>query len=236
MFRSKSKVSGNSNNLAGGIPSILSADMTVTGDIVSEGLVDIDGKINGNVRCQTVSIRKHGVIKGDVVADNVHVYGTVQGMIKAKSVQFFKGCRVEGTIVHETLAIEDGALVDGRFKRVEKLELDEAVPEAPVVAAVEMPVVKIDLTAVEKKSEPKVKAEVKETTAKEKRNFKVQIENLKLQNAPSFLSETAEDASASMHGDGATLSFNASEEPAKDEKPEPRVRVLENLRLIGDAS
>ena len=226
MFRSKSKDNSGNAKLATGLPSILSSDMTVKGDIVSDGTVDIDGKVEGNVRCQNVTIRKHGVIKGDVVAEAVHVYGSVQGMIKAKSVQFFKGCRVEGIIMHETLAIEDGALVDGRFKRVEKLELEETLT-APTV---EVPVLKVEKPAIAEKSEPKAKAE-----AKEKRNFKVQIENLKLQNAPSFLSESA-DAQNSLHGDGATLSFNETEETNKDEKPEPRVRVLENLRLIGDAS
>lgn len=108
-----------------GIPSIISADLRVLGNIVSDGLVDIDGIIEGNVRCHTATVRKHGHIKGDVIAESVHVYGKIQGLIKARNVHFFKGCLAEGVIMHESITIEDGAFVDGRFKRTEHLDLDD---------------------------------------------------------------------------------------------------------------
>lgn len=123
-----------------GIPSIISSDLRVLGNIVSQGVVDIDGIIEGNVKCQSVTIRKNGHIKGDVVAEAVHVYGTVQGLIKARSAHFFRGCRAEGVIMHESITIEDGAFVDGRFKRIENLDLEEEtksssrIDEAPAIA------------------------------------------------------------------------------------------------------
>lgn len=108
-----------------GIPSIMSSDMRIVGNIVSDGIVDIDGVVEGNVRSQTATVRKNGHIKGDVIAESVYVYGKIQGLIKARSVHFFKGCRAEGVIMHESITIEDGAFVDGRFKRAEKIDLDE---------------------------------------------------------------------------------------------------------------
>lgn len=111
---------------AGGIPSIISADMSILGNIISDGVVDIDGHIEGNIKCHNATIRKNGLIKGDIVAESVHVYGRVEGLIKARVVQFFKGCRVEGVIMHESITIEDGAYVDGRFKRTDRLVLDES--------------------------------------------------------------------------------------------------------------
>lgn len=117
-----------------GIPSIISSDLKVLGNIVSDGVVDIDGIVEGNVKCHTATVRKNGHIKGDVVAEVVHVYGRIQGLIKARNVQFFKGCRAEGVIMHESITIEDGAFVDGRFKRTEHLSLDESESEKVDVA------------------------------------------------------------------------------------------------------
>ena len=113
-----------------GIPSIISSDLHVLGTIVSEGMVDIDGVIEGNVKCHTATIRNHGHIKGDVIAETVHVYGKIQGLIKARNVHFFSGCRAEGVIIHESITIEDGAFVDGRFKRTENLDLSEEADQA----------------------------------------------------------------------------------------------------------
>ena len=105
-------------------PTIISSDMSMLGNMVSEGAIDIDGAIDGNVKAQSVIIRKNGLVRGDVAAESVQVYGNVQGVIKAKTVQLFASAKVEGTIMHEKLTIEDGAFVDGQFKRVEGIADD----------------------------------------------------------------------------------------------------------------
>jgi cytoskeletal protein CcmA (bactofilin family) len=114
-----------SSRKSGNIPSIISSDMKILGNIISDGVVDIDGVVEGNVKCHTATVRNNGHIKGDVIAESVQVYGKIQGLIKARNVHFFNGCRAEGVIMHESITIEDGAFVDGRFKRSEKLELDD---------------------------------------------------------------------------------------------------------------
>lgn len=106
-------------------PSVISADMNILGNIISDGFIDIDGRIEGNVRCTTVTIRPNGKVNGDVVAEQVNVYGEVVGLIKAKHVQLFAAARVEGVIMHESLSIQDGAFVDGKFKRTDKVFMDE---------------------------------------------------------------------------------------------------------------
>lgn len=106
-------------------PSVLAADMHILGNIVSEGIVDIDGRIDGNIRCHTASIRTNALVRGDIHADIVHVYGAVEGTIKAKSVALHATAKVVGIIMHESLTIEDGAFVDGKFKRTDKVFVDE---------------------------------------------------------------------------------------------------------------
>jgi len=101
-------------------PSIISCDMDLLGNIISDGVVDIDGRIEGNIKAEQITIRENGRIMGDVYADTVHVYGKIIGIIKAKDVHLHASCHVEGTIMHETLSVEDGAYVDGKFKRTDR--------------------------------------------------------------------------------------------------------------------
>lgn len=108
-------------------PTIIASDVNLLGNIISEGAMDIDGRLEGNVRCKCVTIRKNGVIKGDVFADVVQVYGRVEGLIKARDVHLFASCHVEGVIMHEALTIEDGAFVDGQFKRANKGSSEPAI-------------------------------------------------------------------------------------------------------------
>ncbi|MFM9890062.1 MAG: polymer-forming cytoskeletal protein [Rickettsiales bacterium] len=119
LARNKHAVPGNPRKSAS--PSVIAADMNVLGNIVSDGVLDIDGQIEGNVRAHTVSIRPNGKIRGDVMAEVVMVHGTVEGLIRAQSVVVYASARIMGTIMHETLNIEDGAFIDGKCKRTERL-------------------------------------------------------------------------------------------------------------------
>lgn len=111
-------------------PTVISSDVNILGNLISDGTLDIDGKVHGNVKCKNVTIRRNARIIGDVVAENVQVFGEVTGMIKATEISLFATCRVEGVIIHESLTIEDGAFVDGQFKRMEKIILDEVAKDS----------------------------------------------------------------------------------------------------------
>lgn len=108
------------------VPSVISADMHLIGNVISpEGALDIDGQINGNIRCHTVSLRENGKVVGDIMAEQIYIYGTVEGLVKARSVTLYSTARVTGSIMHENLSIEDGAFVDGKFKRTDRISDDE---------------------------------------------------------------------------------------------------------------
>lgn len=113
------------NNKREAIPAIITQGMHVIGNIVSEGNIDFDGTLDGNIRCNTLTIRANGCVKGDAIAESVFVYGKVRGLIRARSVHLYASCNVEGIIMHEALTIEDGAFVDGKFKRTDKIDSDE---------------------------------------------------------------------------------------------------------------
>lgn len=108
-----------------GAPSILSADMQVTGDIVSDGEVQVDGILSGDVKCAKLTIGESGRISGSVVADECLVHGEVVGQIRSDSVTLSRSSRVEGDVLHDTLAIEPGARLDGHCRRIEASDADD---------------------------------------------------------------------------------------------------------------
>jgi cytoskeletal protein CcmA (bactofilin family) len=100
-------------------PTILSADFTVTGDINSEGEVQIDGKVAGDVRCTTLTVGVAGSLTGQVFADHALIRGKVEGLIRAHNVTLTRTARVIGDIIHEALMIEPGAFIEGRCQHLD---------------------------------------------------------------------------------------------------------------------
>lgn len=127
-------------------PSILSADLTITGSISSEGEVQLDGVVEGDVRAGSLSIGEEATVKGEVVAESVVVRGRVEGSVRARQVQLAATARIEGDIIHATLAVESGAYFDGHCRRSsdpladkKSGSADSITQDKPKVAASSMP-------------------------------------------------------------------------------------------------
>jgi cytoskeletal protein CcmA (bactofilin family) len=129
MFKTKSP-----NSTKVSTPSIITKDMHILGNVVHEGVIDFDGTIDGNIRCDTLTIRENGSVKGEITANNLFVFGKVNGIIRAKNVHLHGSCHIEGIVMHESLSIEDGAFIDGKCKRTDKLaEAAETLPSMPMM-------------------------------------------------------------------------------------------------------
>lgn len=100
-------------------PTIISADMHIDGNIASDGEIQIDGIVDGDVKAGKLSIGETGRIRGAVVADRLMVRGRVVGQLRANFVTLTRTARVKGDVFHETLAIEPGAQLEGNCKRIE---------------------------------------------------------------------------------------------------------------------
>jgi cytoskeletal protein CcmA (bactofilin family) len=98
------------------VPSIISGDLVVRGTLVSNGDVQIDGRIEGDVRAGALVIGEKAHIEGDVYAEDAIVRGSVHGAIRARKIQLCSTCRVEGNILHEALAMEAGAYFEGNCR------------------------------------------------------------------------------------------------------------------------
>ncbi len=105
-------------------PSILSTDFAVTGDVVSEGEIQIDGKVTGDIRCTMLTIGVTGCLTGQVFADYALIRGKVDGRIRAHNVTLARTARVVGDIIHESLMIEPGAFIEGRCERLDAVAVE----------------------------------------------------------------------------------------------------------------
>jgi cytoskeletal protein CcmA (bactofilin family) len=100
-------------------PSIISTDLRIVGDLHSDGEIQIDGTVDGDIRTKILLVGETAIVKGETAADTVTVHGTVNGQIKARSVSLSRTARVTGDILHHDLSIEKGAFLEGHCKRIE---------------------------------------------------------------------------------------------------------------------
>ena len=118
--------------------SVISNDLKIIGQglkIISQGTLQVDGEVEGDVRGTEVIIGEKGRVTGTVAAERVIVRGTISGVIRGMTVTLQASSRVEGDIHHMSLAIEQGAEFDGRCKRpadASELNLDLDGPVAAV--------------------------------------------------------------------------------------------------------
>lgn len=104
-------------NRSAAVPSLLSSDLIITGDIKTDGEVQIDGRLDGNVTAGKITIGEQGVVNGKIVGAIVQVRGKVTGMIDAMSIEFADTANVQADLVQDKLVIANGAFFDGKCTR-----------------------------------------------------------------------------------------------------------------------
>jgi len=117
-------------------PSIISRDLTIIGErltIITKGVLQVDGTIQGDLKGQEIIIGDHGRVSGTIAADKIQVHGEVHGAIRGRSVTLHPTARVEGDIHHQTLAIAEGATFDGNVRRPK--DAAELAPQLDIPAA-----------------------------------------------------------------------------------------------------
>jgi cytoskeletal protein CcmA (bactofilin family) len=103
-------------------PTIISSDMRITGNITSEGEVQVDGTVDGDVRGAKVSVGVSGHVAGAVSGERILVRGRINGQIRAQLVTLTRTAQVKGDIFHETLSMESGAKLEGHCRRLNAVD------------------------------------------------------------------------------------------------------------------
>ena len=106
------------------VPTIISASLRIVGNLISDGDVQVDGIIDGNVRSRTLTIGESATINGEVEAETVRIHGSISGQIKAKKVELGPTAKVVGDIIHSLLIVESGAYLEGSCRHLDSARKD----------------------------------------------------------------------------------------------------------------
>src|SRR5262245_8752960 len=103
-----------------GEKSVIGNDLKIIGQglkIIGRGTLQVDGEIEGDVQAVEVIIGEQGKVTGMVAGQQVVVRGKVSGVVCAKNVALQASSEVQGDVHHMSLAIEQGAVFEGRSRR-----------------------------------------------------------------------------------------------------------------------
>lgn len=116
-------------------PSVIGADLTIMGNLVSRGEVQVEGEVQGDIHGTNVVVGEKAKITGAIIADEIVVRGHVMGSVRGKRVMLQSTSHVEGDVFHQALAIEQGAFFEGKSRRSEDPTAGIARPEVPDFSA-----------------------------------------------------------------------------------------------------
>ncbi len=93
---------------------VIHSDLVITGDLRTDGHIEVNGRIEGTSNSRSILVREDGWIEGSILADIAEIRGTVVGAVRATTVIIGSNARVHGSIFHNSLTIEPGAQLEGR--------------------------------------------------------------------------------------------------------------------------
>ncbi|MDE0695452.1 MAG: polymer-forming cytoskeletal protein [Boseongicola sp.] len=129
-------------------PSVLASDLKVIGNIRTSGDINIEGEVEGNIHAHLLTVGESATIKGECNADDVVVHGRVVGKVRGLKVRLTSNARVEGDIIHKTIAIESGAHFDGSVQRQKDPPSAKPISSPPKVSGSPAPDAQVQTASV----------------------------------------------------------------------------------------
>jgi cytoskeletal protein CcmA (bactofilin family) len=97
--------------------SFIGAEVIISGDLATDAQLHIDGRIDGNVRCQVLIQGAGGTIAGDIHAEEARLAGSVEGTVSVATLLIEASASILGDVAYDTISIEAGARIEGRLGR-----------------------------------------------------------------------------------------------------------------------
>ena len=125
--------------------SVIGADVAIKGNVEASADLHVDGVVEGDLVCTSLVQGESSRIEGCITADGARLSGMVKGTINVRELVILKSARIDGDVHYETLTIEQGANVNGRFAPDAAKGAKTAVPApAPAVPKPQAPVLELD--------------------------------------------------------------------------------------------
>jgi cytoskeletal protein CcmA (bactofilin family) len=105
--------------------SVLARGVRIHGTVHTDGVVRIEGVVDGDVRAGgQVLVAPGGFIEGDVITRHAVVGGEVRGQVLAETkVEIRTGGEVRGNVVTPRIVVEEGGTVNGMLRTAEPPDL-----------------------------------------------------------------------------------------------------------------
>jgi cytoskeletal protein CcmA (bactofilin family) len=131
---------------------VIAEGLTIIGNVSADGAVEVNGQVDGDLHCTSLTVSPKALINGGINARSVVVNGKVEGPISGEDVVLKSHAFVTGDIQAQSLSIERGAHFDGRSLR----------PDATNLRQVETPATnrhaeRVRPTGFKKEDEPKTR-------------------------------------------------------------------------------
>lgn len=117
MFFRKTRLNSNDNAPVDTTPTYVARHTTFEGNLSSDGEIHVDGLVRGSLRARICIIDTNGTVEGETEADQVIVRGRAIGPLRGQHVHLQEGAHVEGDITSETIAVDNGAHLQGAVWR-----------------------------------------------------------------------------------------------------------------------
>ena len=124
--------------------SVIGADVAIKGNVEASADLHVDGVVEGDLVCTSLVQGESSRIEGGITADGARLAGTIKGTITVRELVILKSARIDGDVHYETLTIEQGANVNGRFAPDAAKGAKPAVPASAPVPKPQVPVLELD--------------------------------------------------------------------------------------------
>lgn len=110
------------------IETLIGEQCCVIGSMNINGLLKIDGSIDGDLFCEEdIILGESGHIKGNMVCNNAYINGILHGNISCKSTLTIETCgKIKGDISAKKLMISEGGILDGKCTMIGYENTDSA--------------------------------------------------------------------------------------------------------------
>ena len=98
--------------------SLITKGTTITGNLVSQGNIRIEGNLIGNVKSKSkIVLGQSSFVDGEILTQKAEIDGEVRGKIKISELLSLKPSAViNGDITTKNINVESGAVINGKCK------------------------------------------------------------------------------------------------------------------------
>ncbi|MGN1221238.1 MAG: polymer-forming cytoskeletal protein [Candidatus Cryptobacteroides sp.] len=110
----------------------ISVGTIIKGEIMSSSDIRIDGTFDGKIQSNgRVVIGESALVKGDVICENLDLWGKVDGNIYVKDTLSLKqGCVVNGNVHIRRFCVELGSVFNGNCKMITEDEFEKLIQQS----------------------------------------------------------------------------------------------------------